>query len=78
VPEPLVVTFSSLLMVLVVMLVESSVSRRHERHLRQVGAIEAPGDVYATMRWAYPAAFIAMAVEGAMSGPVAAGTRLRG
>jgi methyltransferase len=58
-----------LLVVLLLMLAESLVSRRHERLLRERGAVEPPGDVYATMRWAYPAAFIAMAVEGTLFGP---------
>jgi len=57
-----------LLVVLLMMLAESFVSRRHERRLRARGAVEPPGDVYATMRWAYPAAFIAMAVEGTFFG----------
>ena len=55
--------------VMLVMLAESLLSRRHERMLRDRGAIEPPGDVYATMRWVYPAAFVAMAAEGIMSGP---------
>jgi methyltransferase len=50
------------------MLGESLIARRHERRLRQRGAVEPPGDVYATMRWAYPAAFVAMAAEGALFG----------
>jgi methyltransferase len=62
---PLLVLFVVMLM----MLAESLVSRRHERMLRERGAVEPPGDVYATMRWAYPAAFIAMAAEGTLFGP---------
>ena len=61
---PLVV----LLAVMLMMLAETLVSRRHERTLRERGAVEPPGDVYATMRWAYPAAFIGMAVEGTLFG----------
>lgn len=41
----------------------------NERQLRAKGAIEPPGDVIGTMRWAYPVSFIAMAVEGALMGP---------
>jgi len=41
----------------------------NERQLRAKGAIEPRGDVIATMRWAYPVSFVAMAVEGALSGP---------
>jgi methyltransferase len=58
-----------LLIVMLMMLVESLVSRRHERTLREQGAIEPPGDVFATMRWAYPGAFLAMAAEGVLFGP---------
>jgi len=64
-----VVASLSLLVVLLLMLAESLVSRRNEQDLRQRGAIEPPGDVYSTMRWAYPAAFVAMAAEGAILGP---------
>jgi methyltransferase len=58
-----------LLVIMLMLLAESLVSRSHERTLRAQGAIEPPGDVYATMRWAYPAAFIAMALEGTLFGP---------
>jgi methyltransferase len=58
-----------LVIVMGIMLVESVVSQRHERRLRDQGAVEPPGDVFATMRWAYPAAFLAMAVEGVLLGP---------
>ena len=58
-----------LLIVMLMMLAESLVSRSHERTLREQGAIEPAGDVYATMRWAYPGAFVAMALEGMLSGP---------
>jgi len=50
----------------------------NERQLRAKGAVEPPGDVIATMRWAYPVAFIAMAVEGALSGPSPAPVLLGG
>lgn len=66
-----------LVSVLLLMLVEAIVSRRHEVALRTRGAIEPPGDVYATMQWAYPAAFVTMALEGMFFGaattPVGAG-----
>jgi len=39
-------------------------SRRHERALRQRGAVEAPDDVYRAMALAYPGAFLVMALEG--------------
>lgn len=66
--SPSLVPFASLLAVLLMMLGESLIARRHERRLRQRGAVEPPGDVYAMMRWAYPGAFVAMAVEGALFG----------
>ena len=48
---------------------ELVLSQFNERQLRAKGAIEPPGDVIAAMRWAYPVSFVAMAVEGALSGP---------
>lgn len=48
---------------------ELVLSQFNERQLRAKGAIEPPGDVIGIMRWAYPVSFIAMAVEGAWSGP---------
>ena len=50
--------------VFVMMIVETIVSARHERALRAAGAIEPPGDVYATMQIAYPACFLAIVGEG--------------
>ncbi len=50
----------------------------NERQLRAKGAVEPPGDVIATMRWAYPVSFIAMAAEGALSGPAPASFLLGG
>jgi methyltransferase len=55
--------------VFLAMLVESRLSSSNERALRALGAVEPPGDVYPTMVWAYPAAFLAMGLEGAMVGP---------
>ena len=52
------------------MLAELTVSMRHEHALRARGAVEPPDPVYPTMRWAYPAVFVAMAAEGILSGPV--------
>ena len=63
-----VVAALSLAAVLMMMLGELRLSRRHERELHQRGAREPPDDVYATMQWAYPAAFVVMAVEGAIAG----------
>jgi methyltransferase len=55
--------------VLLVMAGESVLSGVNARFLRHRGAIEAEGDVFRAMRWAYPGAFIAMAIEGALIGP---------
>jgi len=46
------------------MLVESALSRRHDRALRAAGAVEPDGDVYGVMAFAYPGAFAAMLAEG--------------
>lgn len=75
---PPVVALLALLAVLAMMGVEALISRRHEHGLRRRGAIEPPGDVYATMQWAYPAAFVGMAVEGALFGPGVGWTTLAG
>jgi methyltransferase len=52
---------------------EAILSRAHERTLRREGAIEPEGDVMAAMQMAYPGAFLAMAVEGAIRGAPAPG-----
>ncbi|MBI4266153.1 MAG: hypothetical protein HY657_17395 [Acidobacteria bacterium] len=65
---PVLVASLSLLIVLVLMLIEAAVSRSNERWLRSRGAVEPDRDVYRTMQWAYPTAFMAMAVEGAVFG----------
>jgi methyltransferase len=69
VPVGLLISSLTLLAVLLVMLGEAALSAHNEGVLRARGAIEPDGDVFATMRWAYPACFIAMAVEGAVMGP---------
>ncbi len=46
------------------MLGEAIRSRRHERLLRRDGAVEPGDDLYRAMAVAYPASFLAMAVEG--------------
>lgn len=63
------IAFLALLAVLLVMIGEAVLSAYNERLLRERGAIEPPGDVFATMRWAYPLCFVAMAIEGAIAGP---------
>src|SRR5687768_9281569 len=69
---------AALAVVLVLMLVELWLSTRHERLLRARGAVESPDPVYATMRWAYPAVFVAMAIEGFMSTPAPTAVMLAG
>jgi methyltransferase len=60
------------------MLAEMQRSRRNERALRAAGAVEPADDVYRTMQWAYPAAFVVMAVEGAVWGPLPGPTTVAG
>ena len=54
---------------LLIMAGEAALSAFNERQLRARGAIEPAGDVINTMRWAYPLSFIAIGIEGAMTGP---------
>jgi methyltransferase len=54
---------------LLIMAGEAALSAFNERQLRARGAIEPPGDVINTMRFAYPLAFVAMGIEGATTGP---------
>src|SRR5687767_6140016 len=61
----LVITF---VVVVVTMLIEQRVSISNERWLRLRGAVEPTDDVIGTMRWAYPAAFLVMLLEGAVFG----------
>jgi methyltransferase len=56
------------LAVFVPMLIEAARASRNERAQRARGGVEPANDVYATMRIAYPAAFLAMIVEGALRG----------
>ena len=50
-------------LVFVPMLIEAGVSLRNEKALRDAGAVEPPGDVYALMSVAYPAGFLLVIVE---------------
>jgi methyltransferase len=54
--------------VLLTLLVELRLSRANEQRYRRQGAIDAPDPVYRIMRWAYPGAFVLMAIEGAVGG----------
>lgn len=65
----LAIAGATLLAVLLVMAGEAALAAHNESVLRSRGATEPPGDVYATMRWAYPACFVMMAAEGALTGP---------
>ena len=68
-PYNFMVALLALVAVLAMMLAEQRVSTSNERWLRLQGAVEPSRDVYRTMRWAYPIAFVAMAIEGAVFGP---------
>jgi len=57
-----------LLAVLVMMLAELWLSTTNERVLLANGAVQADDPVYGVMRIAYPAVFIAMALEGMTTG----------
>lgn len=57
-----------LAVVFVPMAIEAWRAARNERAQRASGGIEPPGDVYALMQVAYPAAFLAMIAEGALRG----------
>jgi methyltransferase len=56
------------------MVVEATISRRHEGMLRAMGAIEPPDDVYGAMRWAYPLCFVLIAAESRLASGWAATT----
>jgi methyltransferase len=70
VPPPFVLAQSLILSVIVFgsMLVEAARASANERAQRARGGREPSGDVYTIMRIAYPAAFLAMLVEGAWRG----------
>ena len=63
------IAFVTLLAMLLIMAGEAVLSRFNETLLRGKGAVEPPGDVIGIMRWAYPLSFLAMFVEGALTGP---------
>ena len=64
------IAVAALAAVVVLMLGELWVSTRNERVLLARGAVAPPDPVYRSMRWAYPAVFVAMAAEGVVRGPV--------
>lgn len=59
----------TLLAVVLLMLGEAVLSSVNARTLRARGAREADDSVLGIMQWAYPASFVSMAVEGAVTGP---------
>lgn len=56
------------LVVVVVMVFEAIISRRHEKVLRDTGAIEPAEDVYVLMQAVYPLSFVGMITEGGLFG----------
>jgi methyltransferase len=62
---------TTLAVVSIFLALEASRAARNEREQMARGGIEPVGDVYKMMRFAYPAAFLAMLVEGFVSGPSA-------
>ena len=70
-PPAVLIAVLTLVAVLLVAAGEAALSAFNARVLVQRGAVGADGDaeLQATMRWAYPACFVAMAVEGAFRGP---------
>lgn len=68
-PPSIAIAAITTLAALLVMGGEAVLSSANERRLRARGAIEPEGDVIGRMRWAYPSVFIAMGIEGALSGP---------
>ena len=74
----MVLSVTALAVIIAVMLGELALSRRNERILIARGAVEPHDPVYGTMRWAYPGAFVAMALEGAVVGTAAGAVALTG
>jgi len=65
--------FTIALLIFLPMLVEAGRAARNERAQRARGGIEPRDDVYPAMRFAYPAAFLAMLAEGAVRGTPSTG-----
>lgn len=55
--------------ILLIMAGEAVLSAFNEKLLRARGAVEPPDDVIDRMRFAYPGAFVAMGIEGMLTGP---------
>ena len=67
--QAIVIASVTIVAALLIMAGEAALSAFNERQLRARGAIEPAGDVINTMRWAYPLSFVAIGIEGAMTGP---------
>lgn len=68
-PVGAIIALGTLAAVLAVMAGEAVLSAFNASLLRARGAVEPPDDVYRVMQVAYPLGFVALAVEGAMTGP---------
>ena len=77
-PPAVAVAVITVLASLLIMGGEAILSSFNERQLRARGAIEPEGDVIDAMRLAYPGAFLAMGVEGALTGPAPANVLIGG
>ena len=66
------------MLVFIPMLIEARRASRNERAQRARGGLEPSGDVYRIMQVAYPGAFLAMIVEGAIRGTPPAGVIVAG
>ena len=77
-PASTAVAVITSLAALLIMAGEAVLSSFNERQLRARGAIEPDGDVIGAMRWVYPGAFVAMGVEGALTGPAPANILMGG
>lgn len=75
---PLLLSFGALAVMGLLMLIELRHSKSNERVLLRSGAIEPPDPAYGVMRWVYPLAFVAMAVEGALAGRAAGAWTIAG
>jgi methyltransferase len=78
IPAGPAVALLTILAVLLIMAGEAALSAFNERVLRSRGAIEPEDDVFRIMRWAYPASFVVMGIEGALTGPAPAGVLAAG
>jgi methyltransferase len=77
-PVPVAIAALTTIAMLLIMAGEAVLSSFNEQQLRKRGAIEPEGDVISSMRWVYPGAFIAMGIEGALTGPAPANVLMGG